>query len=279
VTTGLKKPIKGLKEPYEVYITSKSIRILNRKPSKYSTKPLERVFSDFWGPYSTPRLAGELYMLTFIDDYTRKSWVYFTKERRELRELFQMFRAYIEAETSLKIKQVRYNNTPEYKALEKAIATTGIQFEFTTPYTPEQNGVSERLNRSLITVARSMLQDTQLFTKFWAEAANTACYLRNRTPIGPGDITPEEAYSSKKPYIRHLRVFGYIAYTYIPKERHQKLDPNAKKIVLIGYISTARQYRLYDPVAHKVVLATAPIFDESKYIRLPEPNPTPKPEV
>jgi hypothetical protein len=64
--------------------------------------------------------------------------------------------------------------------------------------------------------------------------------LRNRTPIGLGDITPEEAYSSKKLYIGHLRAFGYIIYTYIPKERYQKLDPNTKKIILIGYISTAR---------------------------------------
>jgi hypothetical protein len=279
VTTGLKEPIKGLKEPCEVCITSKSVRVLNRNPSEHSARPLERVFSDFWGPYSTPGLAGELCMLTFTDDYTRKSWVYFTKERRELRELFQVFRARVEAETSLKIKQVRCDNALEYRALEKAIATTGVQFEFTTPYTPEQNGVSERLNRSLITVARSMLQDAQLPTKFWAEAANTACYLRNRTPIGPGGITPEEAYSGKKPYIGHLRAFGCIAYAHIPKERRQKLDPNAKKTVLIGYMPTARQYRLYDLVANKVVLATAPIFDESKHIRLPEPNSTSEPEA
>jgi hypothetical protein len=279
VTTGLKEPIKGLKEPCEVCITSKSVRVLNRKASEHSTKPLERVFSDFWGPYSTPRLGGELYMLTFTDDYTRKSWVYFTKERRELRELFQVFRARVEAETSLRIKKVRCDNAPEYRSLEKAIATTGVQFEFTTPYTPEQNGVSERLNRSLITVARAMLQDAQLPAKFWAEAANTTCYLRNRTPIGPGDMTPEEAYSGKRPYIGHLRAFGCVAYAHIPKERRQKLDPNAKKMVLIGYMPTARQYRLYDPVANKVVLATAPMFDENKHIRLPEPDSTPEPEA
>jgi hypothetical protein len=64
--------------------------------------------------------------------------------------------------------------------------------------------------------------------------------LRNRTPIGPGGITPEEAYSGKKLYIGHLRVFGYIVYTYIPKKRYQKLDPNTKKMVLIGYIPIAR---------------------------------------
>jgi hypothetical protein len=103
--------------------------------------------------------------------------------------------------------------------------------------------------------------------------------LRNRIPIGLGGITPEEAYSGKKLYIEYLRAFGYIIYTYIPKERRQKLDPNTKKIVLIDYIPIARQYRLYDLVANKVVLAIVPIFDESKYIRLSEFNSTSKPEV
>ncbi|KAM3067034.1 hypothetical protein ACMFMG_012223 [Clarireedia jacksonii] len=279
VTTGLKEPIRGLKKPCEVCITSKSARVLNRKPAEHSTKPLERVFSDFWGPYSTPGLAGEAYMLTFTDDYTRKSWVFFTKERKELRDVFQVFRARVEAETSLKLKKLRCDNAPEYRALEKALAATGLQFEFTTPYTPEQNEVSERLNRSLMTVARSMLQDAQLPTKFWAEAANTACYLRNRTPIGPEGITPEEAYSGRKPYVGHLRAFGCVAYAHAPKERRQKLDPNAKKMVFIGYMPTARQYRLYDPAANKVVLATAPVFNENKHIRLAEPNATPEPEV
>jgi hypothetical protein len=86
-------------------------------------------------------------------------------------------------------------------------------------YTPEQNGVSERLNRSLVTVARAMLQGAGLPVRFWGDAVITACYLRNRTPIGPNGKTLEEAYSGKKPYIRHLRAYGCLAYAYIPKEK------------------------------------------------------------
>jgi hypothetical protein len=73
VTISLKKFIKRLKELYKIYITSELVRILNRKPLEYSNKSLEKVFSDFWRLYNTPRLAGKLYILTFIDNYTWKS--------------------------------------------------------------------------------------------------------------------------------------------------------------------------------------------------------------
>jgi hypothetical protein len=170
------------------------------------------------------------------------------------------------------LKVIRYDNAQEYKALERALATTGVQFEFTTPYTPKQNRVAERLNRSLIDIARIMLQDSGLPSRFWAEAASTACYLRNRTPIEPSGITPEEVYSGKRPYIGHLRAFGCTAYAHIAKERRLKLEPNAKKMVFIGYIPTARQYRLYDPKANKVVLATAPRFVENQLFKLESPE-------
>jgi hypothetical protein len=201
-------------------------------------------------------------MLTFTDEYTRKSWVYFTKSRKVLRAIFQIFRARVEAETGLKIKVVRCDNAPEYRSLGQAMEPTGLVFEYTTTYTPEQNGVAERLNRSLISVARAMLHDANLPIEFWPEAANTACYLRNRTPIGPGEITPEEAYSGKRPYVGHLKAFGCIAYANIPKERRDKLESTALRTVFIGYMPTTRQYRLYDPVNRRIIVSTAPKFRE-----------------
>src|ERR1700722_4968143 len=103
-------------------------------------------------------------------------------------------------------------------------ARFGIKFEYTTVYTPEQNGVAERLNRTLAQLARGMILDAQLPTWMWAYAVEAACYIRNRTPIGPKGMTPEEAYSGRKPDIGHLRVFGCLAYTHIPQKTHEKLD-------------------------------------------------------
>jgi hypothetical protein len=124
-------------------------------------------------------------------------------------------------------------------------------------------------------IARTILQDSGLPSRFWVEAASTACYLRNRTPIGPNGITPEKVYNGKRLYIGYLRVFGYTAYAYIAKERRLKLEPNTKKMVFIGYMLIARQYRLYDPMADKVVLATVPRFIENQPFKL-ESSETPE---
>jgi hypothetical protein len=134
-------------------------------------------------------------------------------------------------------------------------------------YTPEQNGVSERLNRSLISVARAMLLDAKLPIRFWGEAVTTASYLRNRTPISPEGKTPEEAYSGRKPSIGHLKAYGCIAYAYVPKEQRQKLRTTTIRTCLIGYMPTTRQYRLYEPISNRIIVATAPKFAEHKRLQ------------
>ena len=103
------------------------------------------------------------------------------------------------------MKNICYDNISEYKALAARLGRDyGIQFEFTTTYTLEQNGVSERLNWSLVTIAHTMLADARLPACFLAGPNKTACYLQNRTPIGPNNKTPEKAYSRKEPGISHL---------------------------------------------------------------------------
>jgi hypothetical protein len=147
----------------------------------------------------------------------------------------------VELELGHKIKAIYYNNASKYRALGALLLNDySIQFEYTTIYTPKQNRVSERLNRSLILVARAMLLDAKLPIRFWGEAMLIASYLWNRTPIGPNGKTPEEAYSGKRPYMGHLRAYGCIAYAYIPKEICLKLKDIAIKTYLIGYIPTLR---------------------------------------
>ena len=109
-----------------------------------------------------------------------------------------------------------------------------------------------------------MLQGAGLPVWFWGDAVITACYLRNRTLISPKRKTLEEAYSRKKPSIRHLRAYGCLTYAHIPKERRQKLEPTAVKTCFIGYMPTSRQYRLYEPEGARIIVATAPIFHEDQ---------------
>jgi hypothetical protein len=182
-------------------------------------------------------------MITFTDDYSRKSWIYNTGNRTSLHFVFRAFKRERELESlgaGWRIQNVRCDNGPEYLRLGAEMhAQFGIKFEYTSTYWPEQNGVSERLNRALVQIARGMLYDAHLPIVLWEEAIETACYLRNRTPIGPGGWTPEEAYSGKRPHIGHLRAYGCLAYAHIPVEnRANKLSDRAIRTCLVGYMPT-----------------------------------------
>ena len=132
--------------------------------------------------------------------------MYVVSTKDQLRTVFTEFRSRVELETGLRVKIVRCDNGSEYKGLDNMFRTFyGVQFEFTTAYTPWQNAVSERLNRALVQAARAMMAHAGLPPELWAEAVMAASYIRNRTPVGPEGMTPEEAYSGKKPTVEHLR--------------------------------------------------------------------------
>eukprot|EP00253_Pinus_taeda_P032374 PITA_32374 len=151
-----------------------------------------------------------------------RTWIYFLKTKSEVFKRFQEFRTLVETQTGRKIKSLRSDNGGEYTLGEFVdyCAKAGIRREFTVPYNPQQNGVAERKNRSIIGAAKAMLHDQGLPLFLWAEACNTAVYLQNRSPHRAlGHMTPEEAFSGKKPDIGHLHIFGCITYSYIPKEK------------------------------------------------------------
>jgi hypothetical protein len=224
------------------------------------------VYTDFWGPFNVSTLGRARYMLTFTDDYSRKSWIYLTKTRTELYDRFTEWRAEVEKQSGKQVKALRSDGAGEYRSLAQQLRGQGITFELTTAYTPEQNGVAERLNRTLTTIIRPMLSGTGLPTALWGEAAQTANYIRNRLPRRYGDriATPEEMWTEKKTYLGHLRVFGCVVYTHVAKERRGKLDETAKRGIFVGYTPTTRQYRIFDPQRKIIELHTSVRFDESR---------------
>ena len=112
----------------------------------------------------------------------------------------------------------------------------------------QQNGVAKRKNRSIVGAAKAMLHDQGFPLFLWAEACNTTVYLQNRSlHRALGHMTPEEAFSRKKPDIGHLCIFGCITYSYIPKEKRTKLEPTAEKGIFVGYSETSKAFRIYIP--------------------------------
>ena len=190
-----------------------------------STRKLQLVHSDVCGPMPTESLGGHKYFVTFIDDYSRHCSVYFMKHRSEVLSKFK-----------------------EY------LKHRGIRHELTVPYNPEQNGVAERLNRTLMEAARSMISHAGLTSNYWGEAVATAMYVRNCTATTTTNTTPYERWYGKKPDLSNLRVFGCTAYAHVPDAIRQKLDKKAEKMRFVGYSGQPKGYRLLNEKTGKVCI-------------------------
>lgn len=212
-------------------------------------------------------LGGSRYFMSLIDDYSRKCWLYFLTSKSETLDVFKQWKSHVENETGMKVKTLRTDRGGEFMSNEFDLLCneSGMFHQLTTAYSPQQNGVAERKNRTVVEGARCMLKDSGLGRKFWAEAVHTAMYLQNRSPTKALDgMTPEEVYYGKKPNVSHLRVFGCLAYAHVHKQNRQKLDDKSIKCIFIGYATCSKAYKLYDPVSQNVIITRDVMFDETK---------------
>ena len=171
-----------------------------------------------------------------------------------------------ERDTHKLLQFLHTDNAKEYEKLAQENQNKGIEFKFITTYTPEQNEVSEQLNRIITECIRSLLFDSSLPPEFWGEAAQTACYLRNRLPLGDshGAKTPYELWTGFKPSIEHLRVFGCVVHTYIPSVKRAKLESTSRRGIFVGYCSTSKQFRVYFPILKTAERVSHLIFLENE---------------
>nr|GEW43769.1 retrovirus-related Pol polyprotein from transposon TNT 1-94 [Tanacetum cinerariifolium] len=198
---------------------------------------LELVHSDVFGPTPVSSLGGKNYYVTFIDDSTRK------------------------------VKCLKSDNGGEYisKEFVNYCAKHGIKMIKTVPGTPKQNGVAERMNRTLNEKARSMRLNAGIPKILWADAVNTAAYLINRSPCVPLDFKlPEEMWQGKEVSLKHLKVFGCSAYSLLKDGDRDKLDSKTKKCIFIGYGSEEMGYRLWDSENRKLIRSKNVTFNEAE---------------
>ena len=163
---------------------------------------------------------------------------------------------------------MRSDNGGEYgsKLFETYLKEKGIFHQTTVPLNPAQNGVSERMNRTLVETARSMMSHAKMPVEFWAEAISTAVYLRNRSPtILPPGITPFECLFNRKPDVSNLKVFGCLAFAHIPKSQRKKFDEKSKKTVFVGYPQGTKGYKLFDLSTKGFIRSRDCIFDEERF--------------
>jgi len=173
--------------------------------------------------------------------------------------------ALVENQNEKKIKILRTDNGTEHESNEfhDFYKEAGIKRETTTPYTPEQNGVVERKNHTIVEAIGAMLHDQRLPKFLWVKAANTIVYVQNRCPHQElGSKTPKEMFTGKKPDISHFRIFGSPVYFHVPKEKMNKLCAFGKKGIFVGYGENTKGYRIYVADQREVVISHDVTFDK-----------------
>jgi transposase InsO family protein len=228
--------------------------------------PLELLHMDLFDLIAYISIGGSKYCLVIVDDYSRFTWVFFLQEKSQTRETLKGFLRRAQNEFELIIKKIRSDNWTEFKnsQIEGFLEEEGIKHEFSSPYTPQQNGVVERKNRTLLDMARTMLDDYKTPDRFWAEAINTACYSINRLYLQRIlKKTSYELLTGKKPNVSYFRVLGSKCFILIKRGRNSKFAPKAVEGFLLSYDSNTRAYRVFNKSTRLVEVSCDIVFDET----------------
>jgi hypothetical protein len=232
-----------------------------------SEVPGERIMSDVWGPARTESIGHWKYYISFTDDNTRITTAPFMKKKDQSFDRIQEYINVIEKKHGKVPKFMRFDNGKELvnDKLKKWAAEKGIIIETSAPYSPSQNGVAERFNRTLLELARAMLIAKNLPVFLWDEAITHAAYLRNRAPTRALEgKTPYEAWTGKKPDVSHLREFGCDVWVLDESKNRSKLSPKSNKFIFTGFNDGSKSVRYYDAKTRTIKSSRNVAFNENE---------------
>ena len=247
--------------------------------NKQASQPFALVHSDVWGSCPVTSKLGFKYFVTFVDDYSRATWLYLMRNRSELFSNFCAFVNEVQTQFSLPVRVLRSDNAKEYfsKPFSDFMTHRGILHQSSCSDTPQQNGVAERKNRHLLEVARSLLFEMKIDKSLWADAVMTACYLINRMPSSVlKGATPHSFLFPSEPLF-HLppRIFGCVCYIRDHRPGLSKLDARSLKCIFVGYSRTQKGYRCYCPSLRKYfTTADVTFFESTVYSDVQMDSPT-----
>ena len=288
VVSGVTISDKQCADNCEGCIYGKSTRtVIPKKSDTRAEAILDLVHSDVSGPVEIPSLGGSRYFITFIDDHSNWTTVYPMRRKSESLKMFKRFHKYAETQTGHKIKllnvrkfksdgpgsskdvqlrAIRTDNGGEYISnnFKSYLESHGIHHQLTVAYTPQQNGVAERMNRTLMDLVRCMLHSKSVPKTFWAEALSTAVYVRNRVVSRslPSNTTPHHIWMGEAPDLKNVRVFGSKCWFVLPKKDVKKLDCRAREGMFVGYSENSKGYKIWDATRKSMVVSRDVRFDE-----------------
>ncbi|GKA72947.1 zinc finger, CCHC-type containing protein [Tanacetum coccineum] len=260
--------IKHTTQICDVCLVGKQSRAPFPKKAKgRSISPLDLIYGDLCGPITPPTPSGKRYIFLLVDDYSRYMWAYFLSTKDQAFDTFKEFKKTIENELRTTLKMFRTDRGGEFNSNEftQYCKENGIARQLTAPYSPQQNGVVERRNRTIMSTTRCMMKATEMPQDFWAEAVRHAIYILNSVPTKAlEDITPYEAIKRRKPNLENLRVFGCIAYAKVPSQHLTKLDDRSIRMVYLGNEHGSKAYRLFDPTTQRICVSRDVKFKENE---------------
>nr|GEU53839.1 zinc finger, CCHC-type [Tanacetum cinerariifolium] len=241
------------------------------------SKVLDLIHSDLCDFHANPSFGHNKYVITFIDDASRYCYVYLLHAKHEALDKFKIYKQEVELQRQESIKVFRTDRGGEYYD-PVYFQSTGIIHQTTAPYTPQQNGVAERKNRTLKEMVNSMLSYSVLSEGFWGEAMLTACYILNRTPNKNSKQTPYEIWTKKVPNLTYLRVWGCRAVVRLTEPKMKILGEKGIDCIFIGYAEHSKCYRFYviepnDYVSvNSIIESKDAISDEERFTSISRPR-------
>ncbi|CAI5968269.1 unnamed protein product [Closterium sp. NIES-64] len=248
--------------PCEPCLLGKSARKSFPHEASRALGPLDEVHMDLWGPVRTPSLGGAVYVLSLIDDFTRRVWSFPlpNKESAIVAKVLRQWHKDVELECGRKLKAVRSDRGGEFlgEAVKAWKAEFGIKTQLSVADTPQQNGVVERWHRTMAEGIRTLLVDSGLPARLWGEALMWVVWVKNRVTHSalPASITPMEAWSGQKPHVGMARIWGCMGSVMLHgHEKGGKLDARAVMCVCVGVDMESKGWRMLDPSIMRIRIA------------------------
>ena len=237
-----------------------------------ASEPLELVHTDLCGPFNAKARGGFEYYISFTDDYSRYGYVYLMIHKSEALDKFKEYKAEVENQLGKTIKTLRSDRGGEYLDLDfrDYLIEHGITSQLSAPGMPQQNGVAERRNRTLLDMTRSMMSFATLSLSFWGYAVKTALYILNVVPSKSVPKTPQELWNGRKGSLRHFRIWGSPAHVLMANPK--KLEPRSKVCLFVGYPKETKGGYFYCPVENKVFVSTNAVFLEEDFMKDRKPR-------
>ncbi|GKC84441.1 retrovirus-related pol polyprotein from transposon TNT 1-94, partial [Tanacetum coccineum] len=217
------------------------------KTNPSSKRWLQLLHMDLCGPMPVQSINGKKYVLVIVDDYSRYTWTHFLRSKDETPEVLIDFLKLVQRGLHAQVRIVRTDKGIEFlnKTLHAYFSQEGIEHQTSIARTPEQNGVVERRNRTLVEAARTMLSTAKVPLYFWAEGIATTCFTQNHSLVIPQhEKTPYHIINGRKPSVKFFHIFGSLCYIVKDGENLYKIKEKGDACIFVGYSTQSRAYRI-----------------------------------